>query len=231
MALTTSLTFFVTFGLFGLLSSFSPCLFPLLPSYVATAVRAKQSKKQAFISSLFLIMGILIVFFSIGLLSKFIGDFLFQNQSLFSRIQGSLLVIAGLIMIKPPSFIYNIRLPDKLQQAIYNEESAKNMYIFSFGLGLVYTIIAAPCAAGYFLAVWILLAKFVLVEQLFLVAAFSLGAGLPFIIMSLYLPQISGGTIGKIHSASSKVTLVLGLIFIAIGVWLIIDTSKISLIF
>ena len=228
MALITSLTVFLTFGL---LSSFSPCLFPLLPSYVATAVRAKQSKKQAFISSLFLVAGILIVFFVIGLLSKFIGDFLLANLVLFSRIQGSLLIIAGLIMLKPPGFIYNIRLPDKLQQAIYNEESAKNMYIFSFGLGLVYTIIAAPCAAGYFLYVWISLAEFVILDQLFLVAAFSLGAGLPFIIMSLYLPQISGGTIGKIHSASSKITLVLGLVFIAIGIWLIIDTSTVSIIF
>lgn len=228
MALISSLTLFLSFGL---LSSFSPCLFPLLPSYVATAVRAKQSKKQAFISSLFLILGILIVFFLIGMFSKFIGDFLLQNLPLFSRIQGGLLIIAGLIMLKPPGFIYNIRLPDKIQQAIYNEESAKNMYIFSFGLGLVYTIIAAPCAAGYFLVVWFMLAKFLLLEQLILVAAFSLGAGLPFIIMSLYLPQLSGGTIGKIHSASSKITLVLGLIFVAIGIWLIIDTSTISIIF
>lgn len=211
---------------FGLLSSFSPCLFPLLPSYVATSVRAKQSQKQAILSSLALISGIIVVFFLIGLVSStFLGAFLLDNVQILATIQAALLVIAGLIMIRTPSFIYKIRLPSKIENAIYDEEKSKNMYLFNFILGLLYTIIAAPCAAGYFLAVWGFMLDISLLDQFLLVVIFSIAAGLPFLVMSLFLPEIQGETIGKIHSTSSTLSKIMGVIFVGVGIWLYLDVN------
>jgi len=208
----------------GLLSSFSPCLFPLLPSYVAMTLRSNHSRLKIFLSSLFLISGLMVVFLSIGAISNLIGGFLLKNYALFAKIQGGILIIAGLLMIKTPGFIYEITLPDRLENWLYDENRSENRpYIFSFVLGLLFTIIATPCAAGFFLTVWGTLIGEAFGSQVLLVLAFSLGAGLPFMIMSLFLPQVRGDLINKMHSANSKISFVLGIFLVIIGIILIVD--------
>lgn len=210
----------------GLLSSFSPCLFPLLPSYLATQMKMKQSKMTSLLSSLALILGIVVVFFSIGFIANKFEQALIQNYFIFARIQAVILIIAGLILIKTPSFMYKIRLPSKLENFIYSENAQKNSILFSFILGLVYTIIAAPCAGGLFLGVWSQLIGQTIIDQFLLVLFFALGAGLPFLAMSLFIEDITPKTIGRIHSTSSKISIILGIIFIMVGIWLIFDSTK-----
>lgn len=210
----------------GLLSSFSPCLFPLLPSYLATQVKMKQSKMTSLMSSLALILGIVVVFFSIGFIANKFEQALIQNYFIFAKIQAAILIIAGLILIKTPSFMYKIRLPSKLENFIYSENTQKNSILFSFILGLVYTIIAAPCAGALFLGVWSQLIGQTIFDQFLLVLFFAIGAGLPFLAMSLFIEDITPKTIGKIHSTSSKITIILGIIFILVGIWLIFDSTK-----
>lgn len=210
----------------GLLSSFSPCLFPLLPSYLATQMKMKQSKMTSLLSSLALILGIVVVFFSIGFIANKFEQALIQNYFIFARIQAVILIIAGLILIKTPSFMYKIRLPSKLENFIYSENAQKNSILFSFILGLVYTIIAAPCAGALFLGVWSQLIGQTIIDQFLLVLFFALGAGLPFLAMSLFIEDITPKTIGRIHSTSSKISIILGIIFIMVGIWLIFDSTK-----
>lgn len=210
----------------GLLSSFSPCLFPLLPSYLATQMKMKQSKMTSLLSSLALILGIVVVFFSIGFIANIFEQALIQNYFIFARIQAVILIIAGLILIKTPSFMYKIRLPSKLENFIYSENAQKNSILFSFILGLVYTIIAAPCAGALFLGVWSQLIGQTIIDQFLLVLFFALGAGLPFLAMSLFIEDITPKTIGRIHSTSSKISIILGIIFIMVGIWLIFDSTK-----
>lgn len=210
----------------GLLSSFSPCLFPLLPSYLATQVKMKQSKMTSLLSSLALILGIVVVFFSIGFIANKFEQALIQNYFIFARIQAVILIIAGLILIKTPSFMYKIRLPSKLENFIYSENAQKNSILFSFILGLVYTIIAAPCAGALFLGVWSQLIGQTIIDQFLLVLFFALGAGLPFLAMSLFIEDITPKTIGRIHSTSSKISIILGIIFIMVGILLIFDSTK-----
>ncbi len=218
-----SITVYGVVWTLGLLSSLSPCLFPLLPSYVASMVRLKLSRKKTLLSSLLLILGIMIVFLIIGMLSNFIGDFLIRNLPLFTKIQAIIIIIAGLIMIKTPKIFYKIHLPEKIERMLYDESNDKNLYIFSFSLGLIYTIIAAPCAAGFFLGFWGLLINEVFINQLLLVLVFSFGAGIPFIVLGLILPDIQPSTVGKIHKSTRGLSITLGIIFIALGIWIYIS--------
>ena len=134
------------------------------------------------------------------------------------------MILAGIFMIKTPSFFYKITLPDKVEAWLYDEERGKNRpYIFSYILGLLFTIIAAPCAGGFFLAVWGGLIGESFISQLVLVLSFSIGAGIPFMMMSLFLPQLRADVISKMHSANSKIAIVLGIVLIIIGVVLIMD--------
>ncbi|MCY3412586.1 MAG: cytochrome c biogenesis protein CcdA [Candidatus Heimdallarchaeota archaeon] len=208
----------------GLLSSFSPCLFPLLPSYLANQLRMKQSKIESVFSSLALIAGIIVVFFSIGFLSTYIGEFLINNRNTLARIQALIILIAALILLISPQFMYNIKLPEKLENFIYSDEGQKNSLMFSFILGLVYTIIAAPCAGALFISVWAGMIGQTIFTQFLLVLAFAFGAGIPFLAMSLFVEEIKGETIGKIHATSSWVSRILGIIFLITAVWLFYDT-------
>lgn len=207
----------------GILSSFSPCLFPLLPSYIATQLKLKQSKFVSFLSSLALITGIIIVFLAIGLLSNSISGALLKNYATFATIQSLLLIFAGILLIKTPQFMYNIRLPEKLEAFLYNENAQRNSIFFSFILGLVYTIIAAPCAGALFLTVWNMLLGQSFVNQFILVFFFAVGAGFPFLFISLFVDELQPKTIGKIHSASSNISLFLGIIFVILGLYLLKD--------
>ena len=208
----------------GLLSAFSPCLFPLLPTYVAMILRTQESRKTVVFSSLFLISGLIVVFLFIGAISNLIGAFLISNYSLFAKIQGGLLILAGGLMIKTPAFIYRITLPDKVENWLYDEDRGKNRpYVFSFILGLLFTIIAAPCASGFFLYVWSTLIGQSFPSQFLLVLAFSLGVGTPFLLISVFLPDISGETVGKMHATTNYISKILGVILIGVGIFLILE--------
>jgi len=171
------------------------------------------------------------VFLFVGTISNLIGRFLLENYSLFARIQGGILIFAGILMIWTPDFIYSITLPDKLENWLYDEDRSKNRpYIFNYVLGLLFTIIAAPCAAGFFLTVWGTLIGETVVSQIFLVLAFSLGAGLPFMFMSLFLPQVRSDIVSKMHSATSKISKGLGIMLIIVGVVLLFEVIPTSFV-
>lgn len=215
--------------LLGLLASFSPCMFPLLPSYVAITVKTEQSSRNTLLSSLFLIAGILVVFGFFGLIINLLGSFLIRNYSSFAKLQSIILVIAGVIMIKTPNLITKIHLPIRIERFLFTENKNQNIYVFNFLVGLSYTIIAAPCAASIFITVW---ANFIgksIIYQFFIVLSFSFGAGLPFIIMSLYIPQIRSDIIGKIHNAQRKISITLGIILIFVGLWLYTEVSPVEI--
>ncbi len=210
----------------GLGASFSPCLFPLLPSYVAVTMKSEKSKKTSLISSLALITGILIVFFSLGQIFDLVGSQLIKNYSSLATIQAVLLVIAGTLLIRTPSIMYKIKLPSRFESMLYREDDNRNLYYFNFLIGLAYTIIAAPCAGGFFLTTWTMLIGESLINQFFITLFFSLGAGLPFIIMSLYIPTIRADLVANIHDASNKIFKVLGIVLISVGIWLYVDVTN-----
>lgn len=206
----------------GLLSSFSPCLFPLLPTYVTVSAKTTNSQKEGLISSLMVILGILVVFSLFGLLSGLIGSFLFENYNIFGLIQGLLILISGLVLLISPSFLYNIHLPARLENYIYRD-TQKNKYYISFILGLAYTIIAAPCAAGYFILVWSSILQQQFTSKIIILLAFALGAGIPFILISVFIGNIKSSTVNIIHKTTVLTSKFLGLILIGASFFLLND--------
>ncbi len=208
------------FGL-GLLATFSPCLFPLFPTYVALVTKSGHSQLKSFLSSLSLMLGVLIVFFILGsLTTNAIQLFLTNNFLTFVKFQAVFLFIAGILLIRPPDFISKIQVPEKFYNFLGNEEKEANPYLASFILGLLYTIIAAPCAGGYFFAVVGNTVGLSLIDQFLLVLMFSIGAGLPFMIASMLLPQFAYDIQMKIGDAPHKISIALGVMLIIVSVWL-----------
>lgn len=219
LSLTTIIFLAATFGL---LSALSPCLFPLFPNYVAVSMKRKSNLLSSVGSALLLTAGILTVLLLFAWFASYtLTSFLIRNYLYFAVFQASILIISGIILVKTPSIIYNIKLPQKIENWIFSEDDSKNFFVISYVLGLIFTIIAAPCASGYFLSVLAMSISRVFIEQLIVLLSYSLGAGLPFLVFSVFNVTVSGETIGKIHWLNNRLSLLLGSILIITGGWIL----------
>ena len=91
----------------GLLSSFSPCVLPLIPIYISylsggTGVKGEDGKihfkkSKVMLHTLFFVLGISFTFVVLGLGVSAFGSFFKDNQLIFARIGGSLLSDSGCI--------------------------------------------------------------------------------------------------------------------------------------
>ena len=209
----------------GVLSSLSPCLFPLFPSYIALSLKNEPSKKSGIASSLSLIVGIVTVLLAFTLIMNYtIISFLISNYLYFAIGQGILLIIAGILLLKTPAIIYNIKIPSRIENWLFSDKE-KNFMTMSYVLGVLYTIIAAPCALGYFLGVISTLVNRQILEQFFLITSYSIGAGLPFLLYAIFSPILSSNSIDGFHKFSTSASKIIGGIILILGSWMIYNLS------
>jgi len=101
--------FLIAFGA-GVLSFLSPCILPLIPSYVSfitgvSLVQLTESsqdtslKRRIIITSLLFIMGFSIIFVGLGASASFVGEILQRYQHWISRVGGIFIVIMGLYLM------------------------------------------------------------------------------------------------------------------------------------
>jgi cytochrome c-type biogenesis protein len=98
---------FVAF-LAGLLTFFSPCIFPLIPSYISYITGfsvedlsrgdKKLLLKKSILGSLSFILGFSIIFVLLGFSASFAGSLVFQFQNYLRVIGGAIIVFFGLAM-------------------------------------------------------------------------------------------------------------------------------------
>ncbi|RMG38473.1 MAG: hypothetical protein D6732_05315 [Methanobacteriota archaeon] len=170
----------------GLLSSFSPCLFPLLPTFLT--IQVSQTRKMKFFESIgmvfALILGLVAVLTLFTLITtSTLKKFLIANYVIFARIQALILLIIGILMLAEKSIGLSMSIPSKVEEMLYSGDTKSN-YLFAFVLGVFYTIIAAPCAMGYFLTMWVSILTLTFIGQMLNLLAFSFGASVPFFVIS-----------------------------------------------
>ncbi len=218
MAEEQSITIWVAFGA-GLLSFLSPCVLPLIPSYITfvTGISLKELKEEhksktmiqkMVINSIAFILGFSFVFISLGASASFMGELLSTYKFWITRIGGSIIIvlglfITGLIKIKPLSYGKKFELKKK-----------PFGILGSFVVGIVFAAGWTPCV-GPILGSVLLLAgtEASLYKGILLLTAYSLGLGIPFFISTI--------AIGLLLSASKKINKYLQIVSVFSGVLLI----------
>lgn len=149
------LVFFLAF-LGGILTSFTPCVYPMIPATVAI-FGAKEVKSKIMACSLAAtyIMGVALSYASLGVLAAAVGTVfgaMMENPWLIS-IVAAFYVILGLSMLD----IFTFYLPSSWVSAA--SQVNRKGYLGAFLMGLVSSIVFAPCGEPILLGILTWVAK------------------------------------------------------------------------
>ena len=137
------LAFLSVFGA-GLLTSFTPCIYPMIPITVGIiGGTGKTSRLQAFSLALTYVVGMALTYAALGVVASLTGQ-------IFGRISASpyvLLAIANIIILFGLSMLDVFTLPMPRFLAGKRAGSNRSGYIGTFGMGLASGLVAAPCTA------------------------------------------------------------------------------------
>ncbi|WP_404323254.1 cytochrome c biogenesis protein CcdA [Cytobacillus firmus] len=202
----------------GVLSFFSPCVFPLLPAYVThlTGGRIGNAKmqvdrKKLYLRSFGFIIGFSMIFIALGASASFIGKILMNYRMIIMQAAGLLIIIFGLQMAGLLKFKFLMK-----EKRFKTENKSKGMF-GSVLLGMAFASGWSPCV-GLALSSILLLASSsdTLSQGIFLLMSYSLGMAIPFFVISVII-SYSLKTMRKINKYLSRLAFVNGMIMVALG--------------
>jgi len=217
----------------GFLTFLSPCLLPIIPSFIAyiTGIslsdindpnKKDEAKRRALIHSLFFISGFSLIFILLGLTATFIGKALFHYQKIIQIGGGILIILFGLYLIG----ILKLDFLGKEMKVRVKSKGAS--YLGSLVIGITFAAAWTPCA-GPILGSILLLAgtKTSVLEGAKLLCAYSLGIAVPFFLTALLINTFVSH-INKLKKFISTVNVISGIFLIIVGI--LIMTNYLSVI-
>lgn len=181
------ISIFIAFGA-GLLSFVSPCVLPLIPSYLTLLMGEyadKKDKRDILLPALTFIIGFSLIFILLGLSASFLGQILLQNLIFLRKASGIVVIILGL----------NLTGIIKID-ALYREKGLQlpknlNKYIRALLMGFAMALAWTPCIGPILSSILIYAgtSKTVL-EGGILLLFYSAGFALPFLVTALFLDWI-----------------------------------------
>lgn len=224
-----NISIFAAFGA-GLASFVTPCVLPLVPVYIASLagpeiLEAKTIVKRmpVFLHSLCFVLGFTLVFTLMGALVGLAGININPNSLLVRRISGSLIIFFGLFMLaalKIPWLNYEKRLSPSL--------SKTSSYLRSLLIGGTFALAWTPCIGPILGSVLTIAANSETAWQgASLLASYSLGLGLPFLIIGAAFGTITP-LLRRIQRYSRIIYIISGVILIVVGI--LILTGNLTLL-
>ena len=225
----TQVSLFAAFSA-GLLSFISPCVLPLVPSYLsyitglsvenlAKVEERERFKSAILLNALLFIAGFSTVFIAFGASASLIGQVLYEYQDLIRKIGGILIIIFGLYLLGILKL--NIFMAER---RLMHFESRPAGYIGSFLIGTAFAAGWTPCVGP---VLGTILAYASTTESMsggvMLLSAYSFGLGLPFFLtafgMDTFLSYFK-----SLRSYLGGVSFVSGGLLILVGIMIFTDS-------
>jgi cytochrome c-type biogenesis protein len=208
--MTNTVSYLAAFG-GGVASFVSPCVLPIVPGYLSVVTGldltdAVQGSRHHLLriardTALF-VVGFTVVFVLLGITATTIGSAVFRDKELLLRISGALVVamalfLAGSLVLKRPGWYREARFHPKLER--YGPFAAPVAgAAFGFGwqpcLGPILASVSAVAATSGSAA-----------QGAALLSIYSLGLGIPFLVVGLALGRLSG-TLSFVRRHSRVIT-------------------------
>jgi cytochrome c-type biogenesis protein len=213
----------------GLLSFASPCVLPLVPSYITyitgvsfkelTDAEARSKLRWATIfHSLFFIMGFSLIFILMGASASYLGQLLSQYQYWIMKGGGVLIILLGI------HFTGIINIPFLQMEKRFEMRRKPLGYLGSFLVGVAFAAGWTPCI-GPILSTILIYASTSksFTTGILLLTYYSIGLGIPFFLSSLAFNSFLSA-FDKIKRFMRVITIISGLFLIAIGILFLTDT-------
>jgi len=178
----------------GLISFLSPCVLPLVPGYLSIISgfsldqlkgnADSQLRRSVIFSSIMFIFGFSVTFIAEGATATALGKAIITRMPILLKIAGAIIIIFGLHLLGV--FRINALYQDKRMHSVQTPRGAAGAFL----LGLVFALGWSPCI-GPILGTILGLAsqQDTVMKGVFLLAIYSLGLGVPFLLTSLGLNQ------------------------------------------
>ncbi len=209
----------------GLVSFLSPCVLPIIPGFLSYLAGSSlqggtPSRKEILASSVFFVLGFSLVFAALGvLLNTLLAGAAYSVQIWLSRIGGTLVIIFGLYL----TGLLKISFLER-PHTFAVKRAVHSRYVTSFLFGLAFAAGWTPCV-GAALGAILGLAATAPGSAFVLLLAYSLGLGLPFLLVGAFAAQASG-VIEKYQKALVYISKIFGVVLIILGI--LVFTSQLS---
>lgn len=211
-----SLTVLVAFSA-GLLSFLSPCVLPLVPSYVTFITGlgledVSRARRTTLIHALLFVLGFSFIFVALGAGATAFGQLMLAYREWIARVGGVLMILMGLWMLGVVRF-------DALQQERRMHLSDKPLgYVGTIVVGIAFGAGWSPCLGPTLGAILMLAAnQSELSTGMMLLSAYSLGLAVPFLLSAVLLERFLS-FFQRFKRNLGKVNRVAGVLLIIVGV-------------
>ena len=167
--------FYSTIYIAGILSFFSPCIFPVIPVYLSIL---SNGEKKSISKTIAFVIGLSTTFVILGFGAGIIGEIFFNEKV--RIIAGIVIVILGLFQME----ILKLKFLEKTKMIEHNTE--KTSIFSTFLLGLTFSLGWTPCVGPILASILILASSSGdTTNSVMLMFIYLLGMATPFVIFSL----------------------------------------------
>lgn len=214
-----------TFGLAvaftaGLLSFLSPCVLPLVPSYVTfitglSLEDVQRTRRTALIHALLFILGFTLIFLALGAGATAIGSVLRAYRDWISRIGGLLVIVFGLYLLG----VFDLAAFSRERRVHLADKPVG--YLGTVLVGIAFGAGWTPCIGPILGSILMYTASSAdLTRGLELLTAYSLGLAVPFLLSAVLVQQFLG-LFARIRRQMVWITRASGALMIVVGLLMV----------
>lgn len=206
----------------GIASFISPCVLPIVPPYLAYMSGISMGElseggaaRRAIGPALMFVLGLSTVFLFLGFTASMFGMFFLQNQILFGRISGAVIIVLGLHFLS----VFRISILDREARIDAGDKggSAFGAYI----LGLAFAFGWTPCIGPQLGTILSIAAQENSIARgTTLLAVYALGLGLPFILSALFITRAMG-VMNRLKRHMGLIEKIMGGLLVIVGTMLL----------
>ena len=217
----TSLGILIAFTA-GLLSFLSPCVLPLIPSYVTfitglSLEDVQKSRRAALVHSLLFVLGFTLIFMALGASATALGQLLGYQKIWISRIGGILVIVFGLYTLG----VFNIALFSQERRVHIADKPVG--YLGTLLVGVAFGAGWTPCIGPILGAILTYAASSADMSRgLWLLLTYSLGLAVPFLLAAVAVERFLG-VFARMKRQMVWVSRVSGVLLIIVGILLVTD--------
>ena len=205
----------------GLLSFLSPCVLPLIPSYVSFITGmslddVQRSRRIALIHALLFVTGFTLIFLALGASATVLGRLLLWHRDWVARVGGVLVIVLGLYLLG----VFNIGAFARERRFHFANKPLG--YLGTVFVGMAFAAGWSPCIGPILGAVLTFTASSAdLNRGLWLLFAYSLGLAVPFLLAAMMIERFMTlfqryrGALLWMSRASGVLLIVVGILMIS----------------